>query len=231
MDYLCGVITADVINSKNSSKDILKFLESRNIYYNEADILNIFLTEQAQKITMNLQNKNIISTNVSISRGDEIQVFCSDIINIIEVIRQLRYYFKPLKIRIGVGIGGIYTEISDNSWDMDGQAFFKAREALDKVKIQDRKRMTYFCSSNEEFDLIANSIYMLIDGIISEWSDTKWDSINAYEIYRSYEKAGNALGKSRQSISNNCKSAHFQKIKQAEKDLKKIIQIYFNNKE
>lgn len=231
MDYLCAVITADVINSKNSNKDILKFLESKNIYYNEDEVLNIFLTEQAQKITMSLQSKNLISTDVSISRGDEIQVFCSDIINIIEVIRQLRYYFRPLKIRIGVGIGGINTEKSDNSWNMDGEAFFKAREALDKVKIQDKKRMTYICSPNEQFDIISNSIYMLMDSIINEWSDSKWESVNAYEVYENYEKAGNSIGKSRQSISNNCKTAHFEKIKQAEEDLKRIIDLYFKNKE
>ncbi|WP_270305177.1 SatD family protein [Terrisporobacter petrolearius] len=231
MDYLCAVITADVINSKNSNKDILKFLESKNIYYNEDEVLNIFLTEQAQKITISLQSKNLISTDVSISRGDEIQVFCSDIINIIEVIRQLRYYFRPLKIRIGVGIGGINTEKSDNSWNMDGEAFFKAREALDKVKIQDKKRMTYICSPNEQFDIISNSIYMLMDSIINEWSDSKWESVNAYEVYENYEKAGNSIGKSRQSISNNCKTAHFEKIKQAEEDLKRIIDLYFKNKE
>lgn len=231
MDYLCAVITADVINSKKSNKDILKFLESKNIYYDEDKVLNIFLTEQAQKITMSLQSKNIISTNVSISRGDEIQVFCSDIINIIEVIRQLRYYFRPLKIRIGVGIGGIHTEKSDNSWNMNGEAFFKAREALDKVKIQNKKRMTYICSPNEQFNIIGNSIYMLMDTIINEWSDSKWQSINAYEVYENYEKAGNAIGKSRQAISNNCKTAHFEKIKQAEDDLKRIIQLYFKNKE
>lgn len=231
MDYLCAVITADVINSKKSNKDILKFLESKNIYYNEDKVLNIFLTEQAQKITMSLQSKNLISTDVSISRGDEIQVFCSDIINIIEAIRQLRYYFRPLKIRIGVGIGGINTEKSDNSWNMDGEAFFKAREALDKVKIQDKKRMTYICSPNEQFDIISNSIYMLMDSIINEWSDSKWESVNAYEVYENYEKAGNSIGKSRQSISNNCKTAHFEKIKQAEEDLKRIIDLYFKNKE
>ncbi|WP_419727116.1 SatD family protein [Terrisporobacter petrolearius] len=231
MDYLCAVITADVINSKNSNKDILKFLESKNIYYNEDKVLNIFLTEQSQKITMSLQSKNLISTDVSISRGDEIQVFCSDIINIIEVIRQLRYYFRPLKIRIGVGIGGINTEKSDNSWNMDGEAFFKAREALDKVKIQDKKRMTYICSPNEQFDIISNSIYMLIDSLINEWSDSKWESVNAYEVYENYEKAGISIGKSRQSISNNCKTAHFEKIKQAEEDLKRIIDLYFKNKE
>ncbi|MCC3864028.1 SatD family protein [Terrisporobacter petrolearius] len=231
MDYLCAVITADVINSKNSNKDILKFLESKNIYYNEDKVLNIFLTEQAQKITMSLQSENLISTDVSISRGDEIQVFCSDIINIIEVIRQLRYYFRPLKIRIGVGIGGINTEKSDNSWNMDGEAFFKAREALDKVKIQDKKRMTYICSPNEQFDIISNSIYMLMDSIINEWSDSKWESVNAYEVYENYEKAGNSIGKSRQSISNNCKTAHFEKIKQAEEDLKRVIDLYFKNKE
>lgn len=231
MDYLCAVITADVINSKNSNKDILKFLESKNIYYNEDEVLNIFLTEQAQKITISLQSKNLISTDVSISRGDEIQVFCSDLINIIEVIRQLRYYFRPLKIRIGVGIGGINTEKSDNSWNMDGEAFFKAREALDKVKIQDKKRMTYICSPNEQFDIISNSIYMLMDSIINEWSDSKWESVNAYEVYENYEKAGNSIGKSRQSISNNCKTAHFEKIKQAEEDLKRIIDLYFKNKE
>ncbi|WP_343337564.1 hypothetical protein TPELB_25300 [Terrisporobacter petrolearius] len=231
MDYLCAVITADVINSKNSNKDILKFLELKNIYYNEDEVLNIFLTEQAQKITISLQSKNLISTDVSISRGDEIQVFCSDIINIIEVIRQLRYYFRPLKIRIGVGIGGINTEKSDNSWNMDGEAFFKAREALDKVKIQDKKRMTYICSPNEQFDIISNSIYMLMDSIINEWSDSKWESVNAYEVYENYEKAGNSIGKSRQSISNNCKTAHFEKIKQAEEDLKRIIDLYFKNKE
>lgn len=153
------------------------------IINDEDKVLNIFLTEQAQKITMNLQSKNIISTNVSIWRGDEIQVFCSHIINIIEVVRQLRYYFRPLKIRIGVGIGGIYTEKSDNSWNMNGEAFFKAREALDKVKIQNKKRMTYICSPNEQFNIIGNSLYMLMDTIIDEWSDSKWESINAYEVF------------------------------------------------
>lgn len=231
MDNLCSVITADVINSKKSNEDILKYWESKNIYYNEDDTLNRFLAEQAQKMTMNLQSKNIISTDVSISRGDEIQVFCSNITNIVEVTRKMRDYFRPLNIRIGIGIGGIDTDINENSWYMNGEVFFNAREALDEVKIQDKKRMTYICSPNKQFDFIANSIYMLMDSIISEWSDAKWESIKAYEMYESFEKAGNQIGKSRQAISNNCKTAHYEKIKQAEQDLKEIIELYLVNKE
>lgn len=226
MDNIFAVITIDIINSKKSNKEIQEFLNYNNIYTEEKDLINVFLEFKAQECTLILESEGLIRTNVCSSRGDEIQVLCSNIKNITEVIRKLRYYFRPLNLRVGIGIGEISTEISLNSWDMNGVAFFRAREALDIVKKEEKMRMTYIISPNQELDFIINSMYMLMDSIISEWTMSKWESISAYEKYNNYEQAGKYLEKSRQAISNSCKSAHFEKIKQSEENIKTLIENY-----
>lgn len=230
MENIFAVITIDVIDSKKSNKEIRKFLIEKDIECEEENILNIFLETQAQESSLILDNEGLILTKVCASRGDEIQVVCSNINNICYVTRKLRYYFRPLKLRVGIGIGEISTEINENSWDMNGEAFFRAREALDTVKKEEKLRRTYIVSPDDHLDFIINSIYMLMDSIISEWSIPKWEAIHAYEKYNNYEKAGEYLKKTRQAVSNSCKSAHFDKIKQSEKDIKRLIEYHLDYK-
>ncbi len=226
MDNIFAVITIDVIDSKKSDKDIKKFFIDKNIYVEEKDLVNVFLEFKAQECSLILESEGLIRTKVCSSRGDEIQVLCSNIKNITDVTRKLRYHFRPLNLRVGIGIGEISTEISQNSWNMNGVAFFRAREALDIVKKEEKMRMTYIISHDKELDFIINSMYMLMDSIIGEWTISKWESVYAYEKYHNYEQAGKYLEKSRQAISNSCKSAHLEKIKQGEEDIKRLIENY-----
>ena len=226
MDNVFAVITIDVIDSKKSNKEIKDFLIENNIHTDEKDLISVFLEYKSQECSFVLESEELIRTKVCSSRGDEIQVLCSNIKNIPEVTRKLRYYFRPLNLRVGIGIGEISTEINQNSWDMNGEAFFRAREALDQVKKEDKMRMTYIISPDKKLDFIANSMYMLMDSIIGEWTISKWESVHAYERYNNYEQAGNYLNKTRQAVSNSCKIAHFEKIKQCEKDIKALIENY-----
>lgn len=226
MDNIFAVITINVIDFKKNNKEIKSFLIDKNISTDTKDLINEFLQFKAQECSYILKREGLIRTDVCSSRGDEIQVLCSNIENITEVIRKLRYYFRQLNLRVGIGIGEISTEISQNSWDMNGVAFFRAREALDIVNKEDKMRMTYIISPNEELDFIINSMYMLMDSIIGEWTISKWEAVHAYEKYNNYELAGNHLDKTRQAISNSCKNAYFEKIKRSEYDIKKLIENY-----
>ncbi|NMB47108.1 MAG: hypothetical protein GX998_11960 [Firmicutes bacterium] len=67
-------------------------------------------------------------TGFAMSRGDEIQGVLSGWLTAPEVLRLLRYICRPLQLRVGIGLGIHAGRLAENPWDLNGPAFFRARE-------------------------------------------------------------------------------------------------------
>ena len=152
------VITGDVMNSRS---------------YNN---INEILTERLK----NIKYPESMIVPFKISRGDEIQAVFRGYISFPQFIRQIRYILLNIDIRFGIGFGNI-DEKSDemSSWNMNGSAFYYAREALEKIEKENIFKTRF--KSNSQIDKAINTILYLIDTFQLGWTDSQWGAIYYYE--------------------------------------------------
>jgi len=159
----------------------------------------------------------------ALSRGDEIQCVVAKNKNTFSVIREIRYSLLPYQLKIGIGIGEIeIPEAVRDSWDLSGEAFFRARESLEHLSGADETALE-LNSGDSSKDLAINSILTLMNLIMNDWTITQFNYVMSYEEYGTYERASTALKVSSQNIHKTCKRANWDVIKQIEKNLNQLI--------
>ncbi|MEW5785159.1 MAG: SatD family protein [Bacillota bacterium] len=197
------VITADVIGSrreKNSLSLAEKGLSRLNTRYRAA-----------------------LAVDFSIYRGDEIQGFITEKDDLIRFLRHLRYYLKPLSLRIGVGCGCIETGLNKEfTWQMDGSAFHFSRASLNRIKSA-RVPATRFAGENERLWQTVNTFYVLLDAVQNRWSEKQWYAVDAYERGGTYEAAAAELQVSPQSVNKRCRAADWKAVAEVERCLAALI--------
>lgn len=202
-----AVITMDVI----SSRELFAEGYLKREFYRSADRASEAMADS-------------LITRFSISRGDEIQGVIERPADIPVIVRNLRYFFAPALLRIGVGVGEIDRLVaSDNSWDMDGQAFHRAREALDAlgdIKMPSTRVVT----GHTDIDSTANVIYTLADAVESRWTVPQWQAVYAYERYGTYRAAGEMLGVAGQNVAKRCKAARRSAVMEGEEYLTRLFE-------
>jgi hypothetical protein len=198
-----AVITADIIDSQKQPEQVTS-LKAKPEPFDSAGLL----------------------TGFAFSRGDEIQAVCMELELLPVIIRRLRYRCIPLKLRIAVGIGPIETagETYASSWDMNGEAFFKARAALNRLGSVNRKVPgTLIASSDPGFNLAANTIYSLYDTIINHWTEKQWVTVHGYEANVTLVKTASLFNVTWQNIQKICKAAEWDRIQAAEANLAMML--------
>ena len=159
----------------------------------------------------------------ALSRGDEIQCVVKRGENPFSAIREMRFALLDYQLKIGIGLGEIeIPEIVRDSWDLSGEAFFRAREALDQLSGAD-ETCVKMCSGDIKLDLAINSALTLMNLIMNNWTPTQFNYIMFYERYGTYEKAAQALQVSSQNINKACKRAHWDVIGPIEDHLFQLI--------
>ncbi len=197
-----AVITADIVKSR------------------EQNTLREEIAEKIEKF-----NCPDLAIPFSVSRGDELQAVLKKPYNISRIIRRLRYFVKPLKLNVGVGIGEINENELKNahsSWDLTGKIFIKARDALDIAK-DSRLYITFIKTESELESIYLNTIFLLLDSMESEWTEKQWEAVHTYESKGTYERASKLLGSTIQNIQQHCSNAKWNIVAEAEKKLELLL--------
>lgn len=137
---------------------------------------------------INEKYKNDIYSNFIITLGDEFQGLLRHGGNIMNIITEIERRMYPVKIRFGIGIGKITTEINSKmSIGADGPAYYMARDAIEYLKADERRKQTnpadirIEIDGNEELALMLNTIFSLLTAIKEVWSERQreiiWDML------------------------------------------------------
>ena len=87
--------------------------------------------------SINEEYDELIASKFIITLGDEFQGLLKTTDKLIDIIYRIVMEMHPVKIRIGIGIGDILTEINkEMSLGADGPAYHNARKMLDEMKKQ-----------------------------------------------------------------------------------------------
>lgn len=130
-----------------------------------------------------------IASKFLITLGDEFQGLLHCGLRTMQMISKIERSMYPIQLRFGVGIGPITTDIRrDMALGADGPGYHKAREAIDDLKENEKRKMTgsadvRFGFSGEEQSsvILINTILTLLTAIQESWSDRQreiiWDML------------------------------------------------------
>lgn len=207
-----GVVVADVVGSTRS-QGVRAVLGPK---------LRIATTAHVQE--------NRIRLPYAVTAGDEFQTVAAELDQLPGLLFDLRRRMRPLRLRIGVGIGVISGRLQPPVNELTGQAFELARAAIDKSK-QARAhsdRGTSFQSTNQQFDLVANLIYTLHDALVGNPSEKQWETIDAFLANGRVDRAARSLRLNASTASRNLSRSHFWESLETIEVMKRIIDSSFS---
>ena len=171
-------IIGDIKNSKN----ITERYQFQQLFHNVINRVNEIY-------------KNDIASNFTITLGDEFQGLLHSGENLMDIILYIKKELYPQKIRIGIGIGTITTNINkDISIGADGPGYHKARESIENLKKMENQREIAFSDieirieeikKNQLQELALNTIFKLMYSIEQKWTIKQRETILYMLIHHS----------------------------------------------
>ena len=204
-----GVLVADVIQSRDRPE------------------LQRILNKQLDRAARDHLKQKMIRLPYAVTAGDEFQVIARRLDAIPELILDLRRRFRPLDLRIGIGIGDIRGPIRAPVNRLNGTAFVLARQAIDGVKRGEVERfptLTAFRSTRKAFDRIANVIYGLHDTLLFDVTDTQWRTMNVYFAQQRVDRTARKLKVDISTASRNLKRGRYRQLASVADTMKWVIQ-------
>jgi hypothetical protein len=128
-----------------------------------------------------------IASSFVVTLGDEFQGLLQHGSHTVEIIDKIKRLMHPTKIRFGIGVGHITTEIDpSSSIGADGPAYYCARKAISELKTTEKKNMESKPDMLIDIDKypdiaeIINTIFALNTAVTSRWTDRQREIINVY---------------------------------------------------
>jgi hypothetical protein len=147
------------------------------------------------------------------------------------VVLDLRRYFYPFELWIGVGIGAV-TDAHKKPVNVfaGGEAFERARAAMNRLKTKRNKTgvLTSFVTGNEPFDLIANTIYDLHDTLLQNISARQWQTINVHMETNKQDLTARKLRLNESTVSRNLRRGFWWQILETRQTMEQIIRLHFS---
>jgi len=184
------------------------------------------LAERVRVISRIEAAAGLIRLPYAITAGDEIQALASRPEAMPDVVFELRRRFRPLSLRVGVGIGNVAGRLVGPVNRLTGEAFICARRALDRVKHNKAHRfeaLTAFCSPDPHFDAIVNTLYGLLDTLVGSVTEKQWETLNVYLGKGKADAAARALGVNISTVSRNLKRGYFWQMEETTELAKKLL--------
>lgn len=136
---------------------------------------------------INKKYKDDIYSKFTITLGDEFQGLLCYGSNCMEILSEIERKLHPVKVRIGIGIGDITTDINrEIAIGADGPGYYKARAAIEHLRADEKRKQTNSADIRIEIDrddknltIMLNTILTLMTAIKESWSDRQreiiWD--------------------------------------------------------
>lgn len=177
---------------------------------------------------INIFYKDDISSKFMITLGDEFQGLLHSGGNVIKIIEEIEYRMYPVKIRFGIGIGHITTDINYNlPLGADGPAYYYARESVENLKKLKGRTDEFglkIKSDNEELDLLFNTISMLLSTLKNKWTDRQREVVHcSYYFAVGQVKIAKMFGVTQATIQRILKNANFRQYVSGMDVLEKVL--------
>jgi SatD family (SatD) len=163
----------------------------------------------------------------AITAGDEFQTIVGSCARVPELIFDLRELMRPLRLRVGIGIGGVPGRVRGPVNRLGGEAFQFARTALEGVKRGEGNKikvLTGFKTKDAVFDSTANLIYALQDTLLMKVTEKQWETITVFRKKRRLQATAKAMRLDMSTVSRNLKRGYFWQVEQVMKGMRLLME-------
>jgi len=180
---------------------------------------------------INREYSDEIGANFLITLGDEFQGLLIQPLHLLPIVDKIRFSMYPVKIRMGIGIGDINTQIDrTQAIGADGPAYHHARKMIEEIRKneisqQSRLQDIKIASTQQEVYLdLINCNLDLCSCLENSWTEKQFDTISLI-LYKqiSQKEASKMIGISASSIQRRLTSAHYYDYKFARELIGKTL--------
>lgn len=193
------------------------------------------LSESLKRI--NDKYRSSIVSKFTITLGDEFQALLTTEAPIFHLIDDICLDLKPVKVRFGIGVGDILTEINpEQSIGSDGPAYWNARDAIKFIHQNNDYGNTQIAVQLKDENLTEdiNTLLAAGDAIKANWrasQESVFDTLLNMDVYDDsfdHQKLGQKLDLNASALSKRLKSTslkvYFRSRKTALKWLRLIVE-------
>ncbi len=174
----------------------------------------------------NFLEKENLACPLALDRGDEVQGVLRDPGEAPALLRRLRHHLRPIRLRVGIGVGPLYPLPSPaNPWAIEGEAVLRARAAMTELKETARHRFTLCRTGLQEEDLLLNTLWQLVDVLQQQWSGGQWDAVQ-FAATAGDSSVAAVLGLPPEDAGELLSSAGWPAVRDGEKQLGLILSAF-----
>ncbi len=155
----------------------------------------------------------------SIMRGDEFEIAFKDTSKCFKAYREIEHKILPYKLRGGIGIGRLDTEIRESTSEMDGPPFHRARKALEDAKDAKEKPIFLIRCGDRNLEETLDTLLNLVYSVKNDWTKREREFAEYYLLREggvTHEEIGQHFGVSRSTVSRTLSRAHLSAVEKGE---------------
>lgn len=182
--------------------------------------------------SINEKYKSVISAKFIITLGDEFQGLLCKGESVLDIIEEIQREMYPIQIRFGIGIGKMTTEIiKEMAIGADGPSYYRAREAMEGIRSDERKKKREPSDIRIEIEkdtnsisLMLNTIFLLMEVIKGNWSERQRTIIYEYEKFAgSQAKCAERLNITQSSVHRSLVKGNYYAYKNAKDTIRSVL--------
>ena len=186
--------------------------------------------------TINTEYEKNIAANFVITLGDEFQGLLINPVSLLEIIQKIKLYMYPVKIRFGIGIGDIYTEINrEMAIGADGPAYHNARAMVEKLKSISKSNSKSMYNSDvmlmdsgvegkDDIIQLINDNFCLCYFIESKWTEKQIEIIKKTNLgSRGQRELAKELNLAQSTIHRRLKASGYYNCVHVYKNITRIM--------
>lgn len=150
---------------------------------------------------LNTRYATALASTFIITIGDEFQGLLVDPTALPDVIWDVQTLLDPTTLRFGVGHGALFTAIQSRAIGMDGPAFHRAREAIDRARAESLTGAV-FAGFGGSADAILNGLARLLEHQRTHFTDKQRQAAHQLRRLPTQVDVAQSLGLSRQAVND-----------------------------
>lgn len=156
-----------------------------------------------------------IAAPYAVTAWDEFQGLAAEVRAAPRAMWSLITAFYPMHLRIGIGIGPVEAELAGGAplnEAATGEAFFRARAALDRVTGGRDPRYdptAQAAAGDREVELFLNTTLHLLGTLVARATPSQWRVVLEFERAGRQDRVAEALGKAESTVSRALKRAYY----------------------
>ncbi len=145
-------------------------------------------------------------------KGDEIQAVLRPEAPSLSILTYLRAQLAgregpSMRLRAGFGAGRIVRLSPKGPFASEGEAFHRARAAIEGLKAGRVERLTGWVTGDAPFDRWAGSMLPVLDAIMNRWTPAQWEAVAGRLETRGMDDIARRSGVTFQSVSKRLRVA------------------------